>query len=108
MNKKISRNSILLTSYLVVIIFSSIIFIPSFELWGSEKDIRGYSYVFLFNLIVDREEVDGYLVFYQIDYLRTLYTIGIITLVFSVAWKLFALWDKEDKEDEAKISEMQQ
>lgn len=100
MNKKITRKSILLICYLVVIIFSSIVFIPSFEVWGPDKEIRGYSFIFIFDLVVDKVIVNGFEVFNQIDYLRTLYTIGIITLVFLIVWILFTLWDKEDQKDE--------
>lgn len=103
MNRKISRRSILLICYIVVILFTSVIYIPSFEVWGPEKNINGYRYVFLYNLIVDRVEINGFQVFYQIDYLRTIYTIGVITLIFFSAWKLLVLWDKEDKEDENKM-----
>ena len=100
LNNKISRKSILLILYLAIIFITSILFIPSFAVWGPEKYISGYNYVFLFNLIVDREGVNGSPIFYQIDYLRILYTIGVSTLIFLGIWKLFTLWDKEDMKDE--------
>jgi len=94
--KSISKRSILLIIYIVLIFFVGIIFVPCFEVWGPEKNISGYNYVFIFNSVVDRTEINGFLVLYQIDYLRIAYTIGIITLIFYSVWRLFGLWDQED------------
>lgn len=94
--RKISKKSILLVTYIVIIFIAGIIFVPSYHVWGPENNIRDYSYVFIFNSVADRLEVNGFQVRYQIDYLKVFYTIGIITLIFVAFWKLFSLWDQED------------
>jgi uncharacterized membrane protein len=97
MDKKISFKTILLISYLITLLVIGVFFVPNFEVWGPAKEIKGYSYKFIFNIVNNQELVNGYKVLYQIDYIRQLYTIAIITLLFAVIWKVITLWEKEDK-----------
>jgi len=96
LEKRISASGMIIILYLIIIFFLGVIFVPCFEVWGPEKNINGYGYIFLFNL-ESSETVNGFGVFYVIDYVRTLYTIGIVTLIAAGLLVLLRTWEKEDK-----------
>ncbi|CAM4481749.1 hypothetical protein [Paenibacillus tarimensis] len=96
LKNRISPKSIVLVVYLAIIILEGVVFIPAAEVWGPDDSIHGYTYTFLFNLVKDSTEVNGFNVAYKIDIIRLLYTIGITTLIAAVVWALLSLWEKED------------
>jgi len=96
LEKRMRAPGVIIIIYLVIIFFLGVVFVPCFEVWGPEKNINGYGYVFLFSLN-RRATVNGFEVYYVIDYLRTLYTTGIVTLIAAGILLLLRTWKKEDK-----------
>ncbi|MCE5170819.1 hypothetical protein LQV63_16055 [Paenibacillus profundus] len=95
-DNKISPKGILLILYLIVIIFVGVVFVPCYEVWGAEKNVHDVGYTFLFKTM-DWSTVNGFKVYYEINYARLIYTIGIVTLIASIIWMLLLLWEKEDR-----------
>lgn len=106
MKKKITSKGIILILYIAVILLVGVVFVPSYAVWGPEKNIHSYSYVFLFDLMKDRYSVNGFDVYYQIDIIRVLFTIGIVTLITAAIWKLIAMWDQEDQKNKEAFDEL--
>jgi hypothetical protein len=65
-----------------------IIFVPCYEIWGTEKNISGHYYIFLFKLMEERAEHNGFPILYDIDYPRIIYSIGVITIITTAIWIL--------------------
>ncbi|MBB6672822.1 hypothetical protein [Cohnella nanjingensis] len=97
LDKRVSSKSIILILYAIVVFLAGVAFVPCYEVWGPEREINNYRYVFLFQLNRGSYTINGFHVTYQIDFARVLFTIGIVTLLVAVLWLILETWHKEDR-----------
>ena len=76
----------LLYSYLIAIIVKGVLLVPCYLVYGPEKSIEGYYYVPLFFLNKYNHRINGFTPIYELDILRVIYEVGIITLIFYVIY----------------------
>ncbi len=97
MSKKIKAKEKLLIIYGAIMFLLTIVFVPVFEVWGREQEIIRMGHLFLFLSFNGNGKVNGFDTYYVIDYLKALYRVGAVTLLFAVMWKLLSEWEKSDK-----------
>ncbi|OPA73820.1 hypothetical protein BVG16_27475 [Paenibacillus selenitireducens] len=96
LNKSISAKSILIIVYIIILIVFGLLLVPHYEVWGPEKNIHGYSYHTIFSLIDHKQTVNGFVVIYQLDYVKQIFIIGVLSALCTAVWLLLTQWEKED------------
>ena len=79
---------IFLSIYLIVITILGVLKVPVTVVWGREMKYESKKYVPLWEL-QSEQKVGDFFEFYQLDYLRLLFELGIATLIVYVLYLIF-------------------
>ncbi|MCY7487730.1 hypothetical protein M5X06_08890 [Paenibacillus alvei] len=79
---------IFLSIYLITITILGVFKVPVVAFYGLEKKFHSEGYAPLWE-IQSEHKVDGFFVFYQLNYLRLLFELGIATLIIYVLYLIF-------------------
>ena len=79
---------IFLSIYLIVITILGVLKVPVIVVWGREMKHESKEYVPLWELQSEKK-VGEFFEFYQLDYLRLLFELGIATLIVYVLYLIF-------------------
>lgn len=77
---------ILLSSYFLIISCIGILFVPVSLKWGPQLEFYGKRYVPLWQLQSQELQVDDYYPIYELDIVRIVFEIGIVTLLFFILY----------------------
>lgn len=77
---------ILLSSYFVIIFCIGILFVPVSLKWGPNLEFYDKKYVPLWRLHTQEFQVNEYYPIYELDIMRILYEIGIVTLLIFILY----------------------
>lgn len=76
----------LLSVYLVIISCIGILFVPVSLKWGPQLEFYDKRYVPLWQLQSKELQVDDYYLIYELDIVRIVYEIGIVTLLLFIIY----------------------
>lgn len=88
---------ILLVAYGILIIIFGFLHVPTYLVWGPEKNISTKMYEPVWKLVQEKHYINGFTPMYQIDYGRVLFIIGLFTLVTLVIYLILAEMNKTEK-----------
>lgn len=77
---------ILLSSYFIIIFCIGVLFVPVSLKWGPHLEFYDKRYVPLWQLHTREVEVDDYYPIYELDIMRIVYEIGIVSLLIFILY----------------------
>lgn len=78
----------LLSGYFLIIFCIGVLFVPVSLKWGPQLEFYDKKYVPLWRLHTQQFKVDDYYPIYELDIMRIVYEIGIVTLLFFILYLL--------------------
>lgn len=80
---------ILLSVYFIIIFCIGILFVPVSLKWGPHLEFYDKRYVPLWQLHTKEFQVDDYYPIYELDIIRIVYEIGIVSLLIFILYLIF-------------------